>query len=131
MFGQLVYLFIIIIVYLINYLKEILIHKLNFQKFGEVSGKSPLFGIRPFCTPRSICHNNCFWCGSLMRKCCAFIRSTLKWKWNSSFLRKVLVFQKTSFKVKVLKTFKIASGCHIKTCQSKRRAILKIPTTIF
>ena len=50
----------------------------------------------------------------------------------SSFLKKVFVFQKICFKVKVLKTFKIFSDCHIKTCRSlKRRAILKIPSTVF
>ena len=50
----------------------------------------------------------------------------------SSFLRKILVFQKTCFKVKVLKTFKIPSGCHIKTCQNLIwRAIFKIPSTVF
>ena len=50
----------------------------------------------------------------------------------SNFLKKVFVFQKTSFKVKVLKMFKISSNCHIKTCPSlKRRTILKIPSTVF
>ena len=49
-------------------------------------------------------------------------------KWFSCFLKKVLVFQK----VKVLKTFETFTDCHIKTCQSlKRRAILKIPSTVF
>ena len=46
--------------------------------------------------------------------------------------RKYFDFQKTCFKVKVLKTFKILSDYHIKTCRStKRRAILKIPRTAF
>ena len=41
-----------------------------------------------------------------------------------------LVFQKTCFKV--LKTFKVPIDCHVKTCRSyKRRAILKIPSTVF
>ena len=53
-------------------------------------------------------------------------------KWYSSFLRKVFVFQKISFKVKVLKTLKIFTDCHIKTSQSlKQRTILKIPRTVF
>ena len=52
-------------------------------------------------------------------------------KQYSSFLRKVLVFQKTCFKVKVLKTFNNPQ-CHIKTYQSlKKRAILKIHITVF
>ena len=50
----------------------------------------------------------------------------------SRFLKKVFVFQKICFKVKVLKTFETFIDCHIKTCRSlKRRAILKIPSTVF
>ena len=50
----------------------------------------------------------------------------------SSFLKKIFAFQKICFKVKVLKTFETFTDCHIKTCRSlKRRAILKIPSTIF
>ena len=53
-------------------------------------------------------------------------------KQYSSFLKRVCVFQKIYFKVKVLKSFKISSDCHIKACRSlKWRAILKIPSTIF
>ena len=49
----------------------------------------------------------------------------------SSFLKKVFVLQKICFKVKVLKTFKISTDCHIKACLScKRRTILKIPGTV-
>ena len=41
----------------------------------------------------------------------------------SSFSKKVFVFKKISFKVKVLKSFETFTDCHIKTCQSfKRRA---------
>ena len=50
----------------------------------------------------------------------------------SSFLKKVFVFQKICFKVKVLKTFETFTDCDIKTCRSlKRRAILKIPNSFF
>ena len=50
----------------------------------------------------------------------------------TSFLKKVFVIQKIWFKVKVLKTFKTSSDCHIKIYQSiKQRAILKIPNAIF
>ena len=50
----------------------------------------------------------------------------------SSLLKKVFVFLKICFKVKVLKMFKIFTDHHIKTCRSlKRRAILKIPSTVF
>ena len=49
-------------------------------------------------------------------------------KGYSSFLKKVFIFQKSCFKVKVLKTFKIFTDCRIKTCQSlKWRNISKIP----
>ena len=36
-------------------------------------------------------------------------------------LEKVSLFQKISFKIKVLKTFKISSDCQIKTCRSLKR----------
>ena len=50
----------------------------------------------------------------------------------SSFLKKVFVFQKICFKVKVLKTFETFIDCFIKTYRSfKRRAILEIPSTVF
>ena len=51
-------------------------------------------------------------------------------KWYSSFLKKI--FRKICVTFKVLKTFKIFTDSHIKICQSlKRRAILKIPSTVF
>ena len=50
----------------------------------------------------------------------------------SRFFKKVFIFQKICFKVKVLKTLKMSSDCHIKICRSlKRSAILKIPSTNF
>ena len=50
-------------------------------------------------------------------------------KRSCRFLKKVLIFQKTCLKVKVLKMFKIPSDCHRKTCRSlKRRALFKIPS---
>ena len=50
----------------------------------------------------------------------------------SSFLKKVLVFQKICLKDEVMKTTKIFTDCHIKTCGSlKRSAILKLSSTIF
>ena len=49
------------------------------------------------------------------------------WKYSS-----ILVFPKSFFKVKVMKTFKMSSDCHIETCRSlKWRAILKILSTVF
>ena len=39
----------------------------------------------------------------------------------SNFLRKAFVFQKVCFEIKALKTFKISTDCHIKTCRSPKR----------
>ena len=51
-------------------------------------------------------------------------------KQYSSFLKKVFIFQKICFKVQVLKNFKLATDCHIKTCRSlKQGAISKIHST--
>ena len=50
----------------------------------------------------------------------------------SSLSEKTFVFQKICFKVRILKTFKIFSDCHIKTWRSlKRMAILKIHSIVF
>ena len=50
----------------------------------------------------------------------------------SRFLKKVFLFQKIYFKMKVLKSFKVFTDCHMKTCRSlKQKAILKIPSTVF
>ena len=50
-------------------------------------------------------------------------------KWYSIFLKKIFVFDKIYFKVKVLKTFKISIDCHMPISQTE--AILKISSTIF
>ena len=53
-------------------------------------------------------------------------------KRSSSLLKRVFVFQKMFFKVKVLKRFKISSDCHVKINRSlERNAILEIPSTNF
>ena len=47
-------------------------------------------------------------------------------------MKKVFVFYKICFKVKVSKTFETFTDCHIKRCRSpKWRDILKIPRTVF
>ena len=81
----------------------------------------------PFCTPYSIC---------LIQLCMEMLRCQSYYFHLKSgtpvFLKKVFVFREICFKVVFLKTFKISSDFHIKTCQSlKRRAILKIPRTVF
>ena len=83
------------------------------------TGKSPFFVIDLFCT---------LFCTEMLR--------FQSWSWTkkrySSFLKKVYVFQKICFKIKVLKTFKISSDFHINACRSvKRRAILKILSAVF
>ena len=106
--------------------------KQNFKKDKVVTDKTPFFLISPFCTPilfvltlasdRAVSYENV-----------TFSILVLSIKiWYSSFFKKVFVFQKIYFKVKVLKTFKISSDCHMKICRFlKRRAILKIPSTVF
>ena len=108
--------------------------KQNFRKTKLVTGKTPFFVIGPFYTLNSICLNIGFWQRSFIWKYCVFKLSTFKVatkKLYSSFLKKK-IFQKICFRVEVLKTLKISSDWHIKTCQSlKRRAILKIPRSSF
>ena len=79
--------------------------------------------IGPFCTPNSI---------SISSERVVLYGNVSTKKQHSSILKKIFVFQKICFKVKVLKSCKISSDCHIETCRShKRRAILKIPSTVF
>ena len=50
----------------------------------------------------------------------------------SSILKKVFISQKICFKVKILKTLKTFSDCHVKVCRPlKLRAIMKIPSIVF
>ena len=105
------------------------------RKFSEdtvVSGKAPFFVIGPSCTTlqfvlkltfdRTILYGN-------VTLSIVILSTTI---WSASFLKKVFIFQKTCFKVKKLKMFKIFSDGHIKTCQSlKRRSILEITSTVF
>ena len=113
-------------VHQINSLCEVLKLKQYFPQKKVVSGKAPFFVIGPICTPHSLCLNIGFWQSSFVGKCCVSVLVLSTRKQYSSILKKVFVFQKICFKVKVLKKFKI------KTCQSlKRRAILKILSTFF
>ena len=101
------------------------------QKHKVVTDKTPLFLIGPFCSR----HSNCLkWASDRAVSNGNDVFSVLVFSTKMlyySFLKKVFVFQKTCFKVKVLKTFETFTDCHIKTYQSlKRRAILKIPSTV-
>ena len=108
----------------------LLVHQINshkrFLNWNKIfkkkvgTGKAPFFVIRPFCTHHFICLNIGFWYGSFVWKWCLFNRFQF-----------FFAFQKICFKVQVLKPFKISTDFHIKTCWSlKRRAILKIPSTV-
>ena len=106
--------------------------KQNFQNNKVVTGKTPYFVIDPFRTPHSIYLNIACDRAVLYGNVAFTILVLLTKKRYSSFLKKVFLFQKICFKVKVLKTFKISSDYHRKTCRSlKRRATLKIPSTVF
>ena len=90
------------------------------------------FVIDPFCTHYFICLNIGFWYGSFVWKWCVLNVSIFSLKTVLQFFKKVFVFQKICFKVKVLKTFKISTDFRIKTCRSlKWRAILKISSAVF
>ena len=75
--------------------------------------KSPFFVKGSFCTPYSICLNIGFWQGSLYGNVAFSIVARSTKRMFSSFSKKVLVFLYIFFKVKLMKTFKIPSDCHI------------------
>ena len=97
----------------------------KFPKNKVVTGKTTFFVIGPFCTHYSICLFLLAFYMAVLYGNSALSRLLLSTKKRySSFLKKLFVFQKICFKVKVLKTLKISTDCHIKRCRSlKRRAI--------
>ena len=97
------------LVHYISYLQEVLV---KLSKNKAVISKTTFFVIDPFCTSHSICLNIGFWQGSFVWKCCFFNGSTFNLKIALYFI--LIIFQKTCFKVKVMKTFKISSNCHKK-----------------
>ena len=110
-------------------LYKILELKQNFLKNKVVTGKTPFFAIGPLHTLHSICLKIGFWQSSFVWKCILVLSTKKRY---SCVLKRVCVFQKFFFKVKVMKKFKLSSDCRIKTCQSlKRRAILEIPSAVF
>ena len=70
--------------------------------------------IGPFFTPQSTYLNIAFGKEVLHGNVAFSVAVFSSEKWYSSFLKKVLVFQKTCFKIKVLKTLKISSNFYIK-----------------
>ena len=91
----------------------------------KLCGITPFFLIGPFCTPHSMCLHIGFYQNSFAWKCCTFNCSSVNQKRVLRILKRFYFFRK-------LKTLKISCDSHIKRCRSpKRRAILKIPSTIF
>ena len=90
-----------------------------------VTGKTPFFVIDLFCTPHSICFSIGLWQGSFIWKYYGFNLSTFNLKLYSSFLKRVFVFQKVCFKLRVVTMLKISSDYHINAWS---KANLKIPS---
>ena len=111
------------LVHQINSLREALKLKQNFQKSKVVTGKSPFFVIGPSSNHHSICFNIGFWYGSLYRNDAFSILVLSTKKRHSSFLKWSFVFQKISFKTKVLKRFEVSTDCHIKTSRLWNRGL--------
>ena len=111
-------------VHQISTFKEVHKLKQNFQENKIANGKTPFYVIGPFCTHHSICLNIGL---AVLNGNDGFLMLVLSTKKHYlSFLKKIFVFQKICFKIKVLKMFKISIDCHIKICPSlKQRVILK------
>ena len=106
--------------------------KQDFQKNEAIPGKAPFFVIDPFCTQHSICLNIGFSYGIFTWNVCIFNLSVSMTKRYSSFSEKLFLFQKTCFRLEVLKMFKMSTDCHIKICGALEwRTILKISCTAF
>ena len=106
------------------YIKSILYER--FLKWNKIKNKKKLvigkvlfFVKSPFCIPHSIYLNIGFWQDSFVWNVAFSILVLSTKKRYPSFLKKVFVFQKTCFKIKVLEKFKISSDCHIKISQGK------------
>ena len=94
--------------------------------------RTPFFVIIPFCTDILFVLTLASEMAVLCRNIAFSILLLSTKNRYSSFLKKLFVFQKVCFKVKVSKTFKISSNSHRNTCRSlKRRANYKIPSTVF
>ena len=95
--------YILLHIHLFAYLWRNTVIILNFQKIKAVSGKTPFLMIYPFCTPDSICLNFGFRQGSFGNVALSIVELSTK-KQYSGFLKKIFVYQKTCFKVEVLKS---------------------------
>ena len=101
---------------------------LNFQKNIVISDKTP-FSV--LCTPYSTVLILVFHRAVLYENMTfSIIILSSKRRYTVFFL--FFLFEKTSFKVKVLKIFRVLSDCHMKICQSlKQYAVLKVHIYLF
>ena len=91
-----------------------------------------IFVIGPFCSPHCICLNIVSDLTVLYESDAfsIFVLSTKKKVLQ--FFEKGSRYPENLLQSQMLKTSKISKDCHTNTCQSlKRRAILKIPSSIF
>ena len=95
--------YILLHIYLFAYLWRNTVIILNFQKIKAVSGKTSFLMIYSFCTPDSICLNIGFRQGCFGNVALLIVELSTK-KRYSGFLKKIFVYQKTCFKVEVLKS---------------------------
>ena len=113
--------------HLIDSLEEVLNLKQNFQKSKVVTGKTSSFAIGPFCTTHSIClklaSGKAVLCGIIA----VSILELRTKKLYSRVLKNVFVFRKIGFKDKVVKTFKISSGCHKNLPISQTEGVFENP----
>ena len=120
------------LVHLINSLEAVLILKEYFQENKVVTDQTCCFSMSIVYFPFYLSYRLASGRAVLYGNIAISILALWTKKQLPGFLKKVFVFQKISFKVKVVKTFKISSGCHIKSYRSfKQRAISKIRKTVF
>ena len=94
-----------------------LYNEIKFSKNKGVHGKTLFFWQGQFCTPHSICLLTLVFDKTFLYENVTFSILILSSKKRySSFLKKHLVFQKTCFKVKVMKLLKISGDYHVTTC---------------
>ena len=106
---------------------SVLTLKLNYSK-NIVIREKPSFSV--LCTPHFVVLTLAFHRAVFYENITFSIIVLSTKRQYSSFL--FFVFQKTFFKVKVLKSFKVSTDCQIKKCRSlKQRAVLKVPFIFF
>ena len=109
------------LVHQINSLYEVLNLKQNFPENQVATGKNFLLFCKVHFVIRILFVSRLAFDRANLYRYIAFSLLVLSTK---KLLKRICVFQKICFKVKILKMSKISSDCHIKTCWTlKRRAI--------